>query len=418
MKQCSFQCRVFVFKSTNGHDDLITIRVLRFEKAFFCVLGGVTALKSIQGDFIRLPLIQVESHSRSRRELAIKGAKIDLWNDKNVHYAINITVGTPPQNFVVNFDTGSSDLWVPSVNGSCPVLCKSINKYNSSASSTYNAITESPNFEIAYKVGSLSGTKATDTVSFGGLTIKDQIFGVATEQPFDVYNYPFDGTIGFGWSGVVSKTDPNSTILQNLKDQGQISYRYACLKLHQKDQQPGGELFLGGCDIAPEHWGRVNGGGLWNIPLDKFAAIGTDGKSKASVCGPDSNVTSCHAVMDSGASVLGGPKNLVEPIALKLANSSKYDESQNDFTVDCNDKTLGKMEFTFGKFKVLLKPGDYLEKNGDKCRLNFKVFDLPDTLLLGVPFLRKVTLFMNQENDYAGLAKSNIEKSVKRPTAG
>lgn len=40
-----------------------------------------------------------------------------------------------------------------------------------------------------------------------------------------------------------------------------------------------------------------------------------------------------------------------------------------------------------------------------------------DFILLGDPFLRKVTLIMDQENDRAGLTKSNIDKPVKRPTA-
>lgn len=40
-----------------------------------------------------------------------------------------------------------------------------------------------------------------------------------------------------------------------------------------------------------------------------------------------------------------------------------------------------------------------------------------DQLLLGDPFLRKVTLILDQENDRAGLAKSDIDKPVKRPTA-
>lgn len=39
-----------------------------------------------------------------------------------------------------------------------------------------------------------------------------------------------------------------------------------------------------------------------------------------------------------------------------------------------------------------------------------------DYFLLGVPFLRKVTLILDQENDRAGLAKSNIDKLVERPT--
>lgn len=140
---------------------------------------------------------------------------------------------------------------------------------------------------------------------FAGLPINDQIFGIATEQPVDSFNYPFDGTIGFDWSGKVSKTDPNSTILENLYNQGQVKKRYACVKLHQKNEQPGGELLLGGCDVEAEHWGRVWGNGHWQIPIDKVEVIGTDGKSLASICGPDSAVTGCQAIFDTGASTIG-----------------------------------------------------------------------------------------------------------------
>lgn len=140
---------------------------------------------------------------------------------------------------------------------------------------------------------------------FNGLTIENQIIGVATDQTVDSYNYPFDGTIGFAWSGDVSKTDPKSTILQNLKNQGQINKRYACVKLHQESEQPGGELLIGGCDVEAEHWGRVSGNGLWQIPLDKVEVIGTDGESRATVCGPGSVVPNCQAVLDTGAAVIG-----------------------------------------------------------------------------------------------------------------
>lgn len=59
---------------------------------------------------------------------------------------------------------------------------------------------------------------------------------------------------------------------------------------------------------------------------------------------------------------------MLDPIAKSL-NATKYDTNRNDYFVDCANKTMGNMEFTFGKFKVVLTPSDYLLKSGVSIRV-------------------------------------------------
>lgn len=70
-------------------------------------------------------------------------------------------IGTPAQKFVIDFDTGSSDLWVPS--SSCtPEVCTDKHCYSAPLSSTSSE--KSGTFEIQYGDGStVSGPIYTDT---------------------------------------------------------------------------------------------------------------------------------------------------------------------------------------------------------------------------------------------------------------
>ena len=70
-----------------------------------------------------------------------------------------VTIGSPAQSFTVTFDTGSSDLWVPS--SSCK-SCGQHNKYTASKSSQSKK--HKGSFQISYGDGSTaSGTPYTDT---------------------------------------------------------------------------------------------------------------------------------------------------------------------------------------------------------------------------------------------------------------
>ena len=94
----------------------------------------------------------------------VKRDGVDLTDQENdTLWTGEITIGTDDQKFVVDFDTGSSDLWVPSTSCSS---CGSHNKYDPSTSGTK----ESGSFSISYGDGSTaSGDPYTDTGMFSPL---------------------------------------------------------------------------------------------------------------------------------------------------------------------------------------------------------------------------------------------------------
>src|SRR5271170_3285904 len=116
-----------------------------------------------------------------------------------VDYA-TISLGTPPQSFKVVLDTGSSNLWVPS--SQCTsIACFLHAKYDSSASSTFKQ--NGSDFEIRYGSGSLSVFVSSDTLDFAGMTIKNQLFAEATEEPGLAFAFGrFDGILGMGYDTI------------------------------------------------------------------------------------------------------------------------------------------------------------------------------------------------------------------------
>jgi phytepsin len=96
---------------------------------------------------------------------------VPLVDYLNTQYFGVIGLGTPPQNFTVIFDTGSSNLWVPSSKCYFSIACYLHPKYKSSKSNTYKA--DGEKCQISYGSGAISGFFSNDDVLVGDLVVKN-----------------------------------------------------------------------------------------------------------------------------------------------------------------------------------------------------------------------------------------------------
>lgn len=81
--------------------------------------------------------------------------EVKINNFLDTQYYGPITIGTPGQPFEVIFDTGSSNLWVPSKECRLSAACYLHKYFDSSQSSTYKY--NGTNFNITYGSGAVSG---------------------------------------------------------------------------------------------------------------------------------------------------------------------------------------------------------------------------------------------------------------------
>ncbi|KAL5705095.1 hypothetical protein ACHQM5_023440 [Ranunculus cassubicifolius] len=119
----------------------------------------------------------------------------------DAQYFGEIGIGTPPQKFTVIFDTGSSNLWVPSAKCHFSVACYFHSKYKSSQSHTYEKNGKSA--AIHYGTGAISGFFSEDNVQVGDLIVKKQEFIEATREPSITFLVAkFDGILGLGFQEI------------------------------------------------------------------------------------------------------------------------------------------------------------------------------------------------------------------------
>jgi len=139
---------------------------------------AVSSQIPLSGDNDTLTTSVIESGSGSAGEVPAE----DIQNDSL--YLCEVDIGTPAQKLYLDFDTGSSDLWVWSTELSKSIL-SSANVQNQQVafdpkkSSTFKELSGST-WKISYgDSSSASGDVGTDILDLGGLKVKDQAIELA-----------------------------------------------------------------------------------------------------------------------------------------------------------------------------------------------------------------------------------------------
>jgi saccharopepsin len=220
-----------------------------------------------------------------------------------------ISLGTPPQNFKVVLDTGSSNLWVPS--SECgSIACYLHSKYESSQSSTYKK--NGTSFEIRYGSGSLSGFISRDTLTIGDLVVEKQDFAEATSEPGLAFAFGrFDGILGLGYDTIsVNRIVPPfyNMLDQNLLDEPVFAF-YLSDTNNKEDES---EATFGG--VNKDHYT----GKLVKIPLRRKAYWEVD--LDAITFGKDTaEIDNTGVILDTGTSLIALPSTLAELLCVSIA---------------------------------------------------------------------------------------------------
>ncbi|XP_039472484.1 pepsin A-like [Oreochromis aureus] len=314
-----------------------------------------------------------------------------MTNDAGLSYYGVISIGNPPQSFKVIFDTGSSNLWVPSIYCNS-AACNNHVKFDPGRSSTYRQ-NGSP-LSITYGTGSMTGFLGYDTVTVGGLTVTNQIFGLSqTEAPFMQYMQA-DGILGLAYPSL--SASGATPVFDNMMNAGLIDQNLFSVYLSSNNQR-GSVVTFGGVDTNHYSdsitWIPLSNELYWQITVDSVS-----GNGQVVACNGG-----CQAIVDTGTSLIVGPQGDIDNINYWLGASSQNGE----YMVSCNN--IGQMPdvtFNINGQQFTLPASVYISPSQNYGCLTGFSGQGTNLWILGDVFLRQYYSIFNRGQNMVGLAKA------------
>ncbi|GAA5867154.1 hypothetical protein JCM8547_006256 [Rhodosporidiobolus lusitaniae] len=325
------------------------------------------------------PKAHVSSTTTAAAAAKTGGVGLTDYQDGTLWYG-TIAVGTPPVNYLIDFDTGSADLWIPSVNCTA-AACSTHTKYDPEVSSTSKSV---PGKKLSITYGDGSSTKGTawsDTVSIAGLTATSQTFGAANALTSDFQDDPYDGLMGMAYASI--STLGTSPLFQTLVAENKVASSQFSFLL----DSTGSELFLGGMNAAhyaagSTKWYPVASQSYWL--LSTTANVGSTQVS---------SIGSFNSIVDTGTSIIVAPTAAAAKFFASVPDSGVYGSGY--YTFPCASPP--SISFSFGDGEQWTLSGDSLNlgkvsSGSDRCVASIVGTDigLGNTWILGASFLENV----------------------------
>ncbi|WKY10405.1 hypothetical protein Q1695_002618 [Nippostrongylus brasiliensis] len=389
---------------------------------------------------------KLEEHLKQKAARMHKQSQLDIASTsiidyEDMAYMAQITLGTPPQTFVVFLDSGSSNLWIPDASCSegqsstCGTYCEQTpyetcltfcqpecckrggsvsastngtsscttkHTFNQTLSSTY--VRQPGTFKMSYQTGDVSGFLGQDTFCLYNTTLcaTEQVFGQVTVMADAFDKQPEDGMIGLGWPALAYNgiTPP----LFNMLNQGELDQPY--FVVYMKHLGPhadvnGGQFTVGGLDL--DHCSStydvipLTSKTYWQFKMSSVSA-------GSYVSAPSSG---WQTISDTASTFIGGPKAIIDNIAKEVG--AKWIEALGSYFIGCN-ADAPDITFTINGKPYTVTSLNYKISAGlDLCMFGF----FPSTSggfypswILGPPLIREYCQIHDMQAGTIGMAKA------------
>ena len=293
----------------------------------------------------------VAKYNTAKKAKRDSGSAKTTPEEYDIQYLTPVEIGTPAQTLNLDFDSGSSDLWVfstdtpsSSVNGQA--------QYDPSSSSSSEEV-DGATWSISYGDGSSSsGSVYHDVVTVGGVSFDSQAVESASKVSDQfAQDSNNDGLLGLAFSTLNTVSPrPEKTFFDNIVDNLDVAAWTADLKYHTAgtydfgvidDSKYTGDISYVDVDDSQGFWG--------------FTA--------------DINGESVHGIADTGPTLALLPDSVVSSYYSQV-DGAEEDQQQGGYVCPC-DAELPDLTFTPGDAEITI-PGEYInyapvDESGSSC---------------------------------------------------